>query len=114
MVNGLQKRPILLKLCTLLVLLKIFFFILGIKCDNFRMGLKIDFKFEISALVNPHFFEINFSNSARAAVSSPALVTSRVPRRALPTRSRLLGRTDGGGGWWWMVDGGWMGSKKVL
>ena len=40
------------------------------------MGLKIDFKFEISALVIRIFFEINFSNLARAAVSSPALVVT--------------------------------------
>ena len=58
---------------------KVISFILGIKLENFLMGLKIDFKFEISALVIRIFFEINFSNLARAAVSSPALVTSGVP-----------------------------------
>ena len=46
--DGSQKcSPILLKLCTLLVLLKFFYFILGIMRENFLMGLKIDFKFEI-------------------------------------------------------------------
>ena len=39
---------------------KVIFFILGIKRENFLMGLKIDFKFEIFPLVIRIFFEINF------------------------------------------------------
>ena len=38
--------PIFLKLCTLIILLTLFFYFRE-KCDNFLVGLKIDFKFEI-------------------------------------------------------------------
>ena len=47
---------IFLKLGTLLEHLKLFFFNFEFCCENFLMGLKIDFKFEILGILvqNPH------------------------------------------------------------
>ena len=49
MVDGRKKGSlILLKLCILIVPKKFFFLIFGVSCENFLMGLKIDFSLRFS------------------------------------------------------------------